>query len=167
MSEVAEPKPQSSRSRPSRDSVEAGARQRRRRTSQDDEGVDYNLWVDESRLDRANYQYRWVNDIRGRVRKLEAQDWDIVSEQEVGFPTDRHGDIAHGKSEDLRMKLMKKPKDWYVEDHARKQSSIDERMKAAARGEPMQEKGAGGESLGGLAPEHAYKPKAANEGLTR
>lgn len=167
MSDAAEVKSAPSRSRPSRAQADGQARQRRRRISENDEGVDYNLWVDEAQLDRENFSYRWVNDIRGRVRKLHAQDWDVVSEEEVGFPTDRHGDIAHGKSEDLRMKLMKKPKEFYVEDHARKQRSIDERMKAAERGEPMQERGAGGEDLGGLDPAHAYKPKAANEGLTR
>jgi len=177
MSDTAEPRAPS-RSRPSRAQVDAQARQRRRRFGENDEGVDYNLWVDEARLDRENFAYRWVNDARGRIKKLEAQDWDPVSEEEAGCPTDRHGDIAPGKGEDLRVRLMRKPLDWFHEDHARKQKRIDNMMTAAANGTPLQAHGApmtdnhgnvtpGEDGAGGLDPRYAYKPKAANEGLSR
>lgn len=165
MSDTAEPRAPA-RARASRAQQDAETRQRRRRFSENDEGVDYNLWVDESKLDRRNFAYRWVNDQRGRIHKLESQDWDLVSQEEMGnCPTDRHGDIAAGKSDDIRVRLMRKPIDWYNEDQARKQARIDDQMQAAARGEPMQERGESGDSGGGLAPEHAYRPKMANEGL--
>lgn len=130
-----------SRARPSRDAVVQGERQRRRRYSEDDEGVDFNLYVDKQNLD-PSFQYRWVNDQRGRIKKLEGQDWELVSEDEAGVPVDRHGDIAHSERSEVRVRLMRKPKDWYLEDHSRKQKRNDENMMRAAKGEPMQEQGA-------------------------
>ena len=151
-----------SRVRPSRAQADAQERTRRRRFGEDDEGVDFNLWVDKSALD-PTYQYRWVNDQRGRIKKLEGQDWDLVAEADVNFPTDRHADIAAGKSEDMRTRLMRKPRDWFNDDHKRKQQRIDDQMAAAARGEQvLQERGQKGENLGGLSAQNAYKPNGTN-----
>lgn len=158
------------RTRASRAQTDAETRTRRRKFSENDEGVDFNYWVDESKLDRENFAYRFVNDVKNRVEKLIRQDWDVVSEAEMGFETDRHADISvgDGRRVDLRARLMRKPKDWFEEDHARKQRKNDDRMKAvAAANEVLGERGADGTPIGGLETSAAYKPKMSNSGFAR
>lgn len=150
-----------SRGRQSRDKVEAVARERRYKPSEDAEGIDTNLWVDHSKLDPA-YQYRWVNVTKNRVQRLYNRDWDQVSAEEVGFSTERHADIAPGAREDTRAVLMRKPKEWFNEDQAAKQRRIDDQMKRAATGEEIIT-GKGQDEGGGLSPRHAYKPKDTNQ----
>lgn len=159
VAEVAAP----SRARPSRDAVTAGERQRRRRFSENDEGVDFNFWVDESKLDRKNFSYRWVNDVRGRVAKLESQDWERVSAEEAGGSVDRHADIENSSRAEMRAVLMRKPKDWYDDDHKRKQVANDDRMRSVASNETILKTAAKDANVGegGLDPRHAYTPNAA------
>ena len=159
MSEAEAPAP--SRGRATRAAADATQRERRYRPSENAEGVDYNLWVDTSKLD-PNYKYRWVNDARGRIPKLHGQDWDPVAEADVGFPVDRHADIAAGKSEDLRVRLMRKPLDWFNEDHQRKQKRIDDQMERAARGDEIIQ-GKGDDAGAGLNASTAYMPHGANK----
>ena len=149
-----------SRGRQSRAQADAATRERRYKPSEDAEGVDYNLWVDPSKLD-PGYQYRWVNVTKNRVQRLYNRDWDQVSEEEVGFSTERHADIAPGAREDTRAVLMRKRKDWFNDDQRAKQSRIDDQMKRAATGEEIIS-GKGQDEGGGLRPEHAYKPKDTN-----
>lgn len=96
------------------------AERTRRRTS--DPATAMNLWVDESKLDRRNYAYRWINDHPHRVRRLtENDDWDFVPEESVGFNTERHAEIAqqNGQTAQIRARLARKPIDLYHEDHAK------------------------------------------------
>lgn len=165
MSETAVPaRPAPSRARQTRDEATTEVRQRRRRMGEDDEGAYFNFWVDESKLDRANYAYRFVNDTKNRIQRLYEQDWDIVSEAEAGFSVDRATNLSSGaKGDELRAVLMRKPIDYFNEDQAAKQRRIDEQMKRAARGdELLQERGASGENLGGLSAANAYRPHGTN-----
>jgi hypothetical protein len=150
-----------SRGRQSRDKVEAASRERRYKPSEDAEGVDFNLWVDRSKLD-PDYQYRWVNVTKNRVQRLYNRDWDQVSEEEVGFSTERHADIAPGAREDTRAVLMRKRKDWFNDDQNAKQKRIDDQMQRAATGQEIIT-GKGQDEGGGLSPAHAYKPKDTNQ----
>lgn len=152
-----------SRGRQSRDKVEQARRERRYQPGTDAEGVNLHLWVDESKLDRENFQYRWVSDVHDRVRRLEQKDWDLVAEQDVGFTIDRSGDIQHSAGrENVRMRLMRKYKDWFQDDQNAKQRRIDDQMRRAATGEEIIN-GKGRDEGGGLRPEHAYMPKTTNE----
>lgn len=150
-----------SRGRQTRSQADAATRERRYKPSEDAEGVDYNLWVDRSKLD-PDYQYRWVNVTKNRVQRLYNRDWDTVSEQDVGFSTERHADIAPGAREDTRAVLMRKPKQWFNDDQNAKQQRIDEQMQRAATGKEIIS-GKGQDEGGGLSPEHAYMPKTKNE----
>ncbi len=58
------------------------------------------LSLDESKLDRKTYHYRFVNDVGGRVQRLTAEDYDVVSEpikedaSGVGSVVQTHGGVA-------------------------------------------------------------------------
>lgn len=159
MSEADAPAP--TRGRQARAQSEAKERERRYKPSEDAEGVDFNLWVDKSKLD-PDYQYRWVNVTKNRVERLYNRDWDQVSEQEAGFSVERHADIAPGAREDTRAVLMRKRKDWFNEDQAEKQRRIDDQMARAARGEEIIA-GKGQDEGGGLTASNAYMPRGQNK----
>lgn len=159
MSEAEAPAP--TRGRQARAQVNAKERERRYKPSEDAEGVDFNLWVDKSKLD-PDFQYRWVNVTKNRVDRLYNRDWDQVSEQEVGFPVERHADIAPGARENTVAVLMRKRKDWFNQDQAEKQQRIDDQMARAARGEEIIA-GKGQDEGGGLKAAHAYMPNTANK----
>lgn len=98
------------------------------------------LSLDEDRLDRKTYDYRWVNDVPGRVKQLEAMDWDVVKDDEAktdgtgaGTVPTVHGGIGdNGKPHG--MVLMRKFKDWADEDRKRKRKPLDEMDEAIRRG---------------------------------
>lgn len=134
-------------------------RERRRRDDLDDQGGRKKLGVDETKLDRKNFHYRWANDDASRMQRLtEFDDWDQVPEKEVGFATRRQ--TARGKDGEIQAQvLLRKPKDWHEADHHKKQARIDDRLIAAQQGEPL--KGDGG----GLNAANAYSsnhPESAN-----
>ncbi len=156
------------RSRASREQIETQRRARRRRISENDDGLDFNFWIDNSKLDFATFQYRWVNDVNNRVAKLIERDWDPVDESVVGFNTDRHADVTVGDARrvDLRARLMCKYKDWYDDDMARKQKLNDDRMQRVQDAkETLAERGEGARV--GLQEADAYKPNVANSGFVR
>lgn len=96
------------------------------------------LAVDEKKLDRGKFEYRWVNDKEGRVQQLAAQDWDPVAENVkddsngLGTVPSAHAGVAEGKP--YNATLMKKYRDWYEDDQKRKQRPLDEMENAIRRG---------------------------------
>lgn len=97
------------------------------------------LGVDESKLDRANFAYRLVNDANGRVQQLEAQDWDPAPEQALvgstgsGTVQSKHAGSIEGKA--FNAVLMRKPIAYHNEDQAAKQRPLDEMEEAIRRGQ--------------------------------
>ena len=130
MSSTEQPKP--TRARASRDAEES---QRRRRRDPNDTSVVKRLALPEHKLDRANYVYRWVNDTPGRCDLLYRQDWDFVANDELegGYTNERHGDVAQNRVP-LVSRLMRKPIDYFNEDHAVRQKALDDELKAAELG---------------------------------
>lgn len=99
------------------------------------------LSVDESKLDRKTYQYRFVNDQDNRVQRLEAQDWDVAPEggakpdsNSVGTLSSAHAGLADGKP--YNTVLMRKRKDWFETDQKEKQQPLDAIETAIKRGNP-------------------------------
>lgn len=96
------------------------------------------LSVDEAKLDRKTYEYRFVNDKDGRVQQLHAQDWDIAPEgakednASLGSVNSAHAGVNEGKP--YQTVLMRKPKDWFDEDQKEKQRPLDEMEDAIRRG---------------------------------
>lgn len=98
------------------------------------------LGVDKSKLDEDNYAYRLVNDANGRVQQLEAQDWDIATEQGAligstggGSVQSKHAGHIEGKA--FNAVLMRKPRAMHTEDQAAKQKPLDEMEEAIRRGQ--------------------------------
>lgn len=96
------------------------------------------LSVDEKKLDRDNFEYRFVNDRDGRVQQLEQRDWDVVRDEgakedsnSVGSLASAHAGNADGKP--FNAILMKKHKVLYEDDMKARQQPLDE-MDAAIRG---------------------------------
>lgn len=129
-------------------------RSRRRRREDTGDGRLSNLTV--AKKD-PNYAYRWINDDPGRVHALtQRDDWDVVTSEEageriekdrsVGSTVERVVDRATGK----RAILVRKPKDYYVDDRKKMAASIDDLEKSIKRGETR-----GAEALSGPA---AYVP---------
>lgn len=99
-----------------------------------------NLVLDESRLDRQKFEYRFVNDTPGRVQRLVARDYDIVTDAQAKPDSKGLGSVptVHGGIEDAgkpyNMVLMAKYRDWYEGDKARQQAQLDDRDQAVRRG---------------------------------
>ena len=95
------------------------------------------LALDEGRLDRNTYNYRWVKE--DRIRAMESQDWDLVDEavkpDSTGAGTVQtvHGGIGEA-GKPYGLVLMKKYRDWYEDDQERKQAPLDEVDRAIRRG---------------------------------
>lgn len=141
---------------PGRPPRQVEMQQRRRRRS--DLGMDghLKLAVPEDKKERG-FTYRWFNDVTGRLDgKTVHDDWDIVRENinpdqdnGEGTPVRRSVGVApDGKP--LYAYLCKKPDEFYREDKAKEQKSIDETEAALRRGEVK-----GADALTGP---HAYVP---------
>jgi len=116
--------------RPNR--AEETKRERRRKPGQTI-AAGIKLHVDESKLDRQKYSYRFANDKNGRVQQLQASDWDIAPEgAKDGSVHSTHAGAEEGKP--YNAVLMRKPKDWYDEDMKEKQRPLDEMDEAIRRG---------------------------------
>lgn len=98
-----------------------------------------NLAVDESALDRENFEYRWVNDDPMRVHNLQTQDvWETVSGPGYQPGKDGQVEVMTGKDDQgapVRGYLMRKPKVYFEEDKAGKRENIEQKMKQIARAE--------------------------------
>lgn len=97
------------------------------------------LSLDESKLDRETYQYRFVRDDPGRVQRLVAQDWDPITEpikeDSTGLgsvPTAHGGTDETGKP--YGMIAMRKRRDWFEADQKEKQKPLDAMEEAIRRG---------------------------------
>lgn len=107
--------------------------QRRRRNTDSLSGKTRKLSLDESKLDRQNYVYRFANDEPGRLHNLTAlDDWDVVEDREgnlsadqtaVGSEVSRYaGQAREGQT---RTVLLRKPRNLHDEDQQAKQRRID------------------------------------------
>lgn len=99
-----------------------------------------NLTVDETRLDRKTYQYRFVSDMNGRVGQLHALDWDPAPEaakpdtNSLGTLASAHGGLDDGRP--YNTLLMRKRKDWFDTDQKEKQRPLDDAEDQIRRGNP-------------------------------
>jgi hypothetical protein len=96
------------------------------------------LGVDESKLDRANYTYRWAADTGHRMTQLHGEDWDVAPENatdsdgEGTVNTKLAGTDKQGKP--YSHVLVRKRKDWYDADKKEKQAPLDAMDKAIREG---------------------------------
>lgn len=97
------------------------------------------LTVDESKLDRKRYAYRWVKDQGARMPQMHAEDWDIddsgavVGNQGLGTVGSKIGGTDdNGKP--YSMVLMRKERDWFESDRKEKQAVLDEIDNSIRRG---------------------------------
>lgn len=116
--------------------------ERRRRNSDALAGKRRRLAVDESKLDRENFVYRWVNDDGSRVELLSTQDdWDVVSDRDGAMKEGIHSakvETTVGVGErgsPVKAVLMRKPKNYHDDDEAAKQRRIDESERAIREGQ--------------------------------
>jgi hypothetical protein len=119
-------------------------RQERRRKPGSTTAIGIKLTTDESKMDRANYSYRWVKDHGGRMTQLHGDDWDPAPDGVIGS----HGGSASvgskigGTDESGKpysMVLMRKRKDWFQADQKEKQKPLDEMDRQIRRGQSRPE----------------------------
>lgn len=117
--------------------------ERRRRKSGALEGKRRRLAVDESKLDRENFAYRFANDEGNRIHDLTVNDdWEVVPDRgnEVkSDSTDMGSSVSllagtGERGDPVRAVLLRKPKSYHDEDEAASQRQIDDREKSIASG---------------------------------
>ncbi|WP_290688543.1 hypothetical protein [Haematobacter sp. UBA3484] len=114
--------------------------ERRRRNGDALAGRRNKLAVDESKLDRTQWSYRWVNDEDNRVQTLsQLDDWEVAPEgaaiHNTGTGSESAVQVGAGKEgQPIRAVLMRKPLQYQKDDDAEKQRLIDEREKGLSRG---------------------------------
>jgi hypothetical protein len=89
------------------------------------------LVVDESKLDRNKFEYRFANDTKGRLQQLHADDYDPAPEGESDHRL--AGTDETGKP--FNAVLMRKRKDWYDDDQKEKMRPLKEMDDAIRRGD--------------------------------
>lgn len=89
-----------------------------------------------------NYVYRWINAEPGRVHNLtKRDDWDLVTENDLGIRGAKDAQVGLGvervvdRKEGMRAILVRKPKDYYVEDRTKAQKRLDDLDNLIKRGE--------------------------------
>ena len=109
--------------------------ERRRRNTDALQGKRRRLGVDESQLDRENYEYRWVNDENNRIHAMTVQDdWEVVQDRDGKVKPDAVSDGAKvttvvgvgERGAPVNAVLLRKPKAYYDADYAALQRKIDE-----------------------------------------
>lgn len=109
--------------------------ERRRRNGASLQGNRQRLGLNEAQLDRANYVYRWVNDVGTRLYDLTVNDdWEIVTDRDGTMRVDSAGAGAEvatvvdadktGKA--IRGVLCRKLKSYHDDDRREKSRAIDE-----------------------------------------
>lgn len=120
-------------------------RQERRRKPGSLAAAGYKLGVDESKLDRTNYHYRWANDKDGRVQQLYGQDYDPAPE--IGAKPDNNGlgtvntaqaGVVDGKP--FQAIFLRKPIKMHNQDQAEKEKPLDKIDEAIRRGSVSEQK---------------------------
>lgn len=99
------------------------------------------LAVDETKLDRTTYHYRFARSSGGRIQALQGDDYDVAPE---GAKSDGNGlgtvNSVHGGVDDAGqpydLVLMRKRKDWFEADQKEKQKPLDEMDEAIRRNNP-------------------------------
>lgn len=88
------------------------------------------------------YVYRWINDDPGRVHQMtEMDDWDRVTAQEIGGTSEKdrqvgsHVERVVDKTTGKRGILVKKLREYYLEDKAKEQAALDDTDAAIRRGQ--------------------------------
>lgn len=126
-------------SRPTNAEARAAEIRANRRWKPGKNDSDLKLALDESKLDREEHQYRWVNDLPGRVQRLTTRDWDVVKDEvkedtnSLGTLNSVNGGVgAEGKP--YNMVLMRKHKVLFEDDQARKMERVEKMDKAILRG---------------------------------
>lgn len=118
------------RGRPPRD--KEIATERRRRKVGAVHGL--KLIVDEEKLDRNKFTYRFANDRPGRIHALTVQDdYEIVPQQDGAPSLSYHAGLGVDNAP-MKTILVRKPKQWYEDDQREKQKQIDETDMAIKRG---------------------------------
>lgn len=110
------------------------------------EQAGYKLTVDESKLDRQNYVYRFANDKNGRVGQLHRRDWDIAPEgakedtNSMGTVSSAHAGIEEGRP--FNTVLLRKHRVLFEDDQKVKEEAlfeVDKAMMGGRTGLPGQE----------------------------
>ena len=104
-------------------------RRERRRKPGPVEQAGLKLTLDESKLDRNRFHYRFVNDKPERVRHLMANDYDIATE--VAKPDSNSGGTVTSALAGVDERgpyntvLMRKERDWFEADQVEKMKPLD------------------------------------------
>lgn len=97
------------------------------------------LALDESKLDRNTYHYRFARSSGGRLQSLHADDYDVAPE---AARKDTTGSInaVHGGVDDAgkpyELVLLRKRRDWFEADQKEKLKPLDEMDEAIRRNNP-------------------------------
>lgn len=97
------------------------------------------LALDESKLDRNTYHYRFARSSGGRLQSLHADDYDVAPE---AARKDTTGSInaVHGGVDDAgkpyELVLVRKRRDWFEADQKEKLKPLDEMDEAIRRNNP-------------------------------
>jgi hypothetical protein len=114
------------------------------------------LYVDESKLDRKRFHYRWITGDPQRVYELCQQgNYKPVPQEAIGTPIEHMLKGGDGQGGQLSQILVFQPKEWFDDDKKREQAKIDQHMDQIKAGKPV----ADGE---GEALDKAYKPRVEN-----
>jgi hypothetical protein len=81
-----------------------------------DHGFTKRFGLDESRLDHANYRWRWVNDTPGNVAALTSREWEVVSDTDIGGQEAARNAGFAADNRPTKAVLMRKWKEWFDED---------------------------------------------------
>ena len=105
------------------------------------------LSLDESRLDRNTYTYRWVKAEGNRVEILKKKDWDLVDDEDaktdgtgLGSVPTQHGGVGES-GKPYGLVLMKKYRDWHEEDQKAKRKPLDAMEQAIRKGTAHEQAG--------------------------
>lgn len=140
-----------SREDSSRKRIEEIRAKRRTRDTVDVSGFKQKLSVPMSRKDPL-WEYRWVNDSAMRIHDLQEQDWEFADDPVVSGD-DRNSGVGtrierivneRTTPKPERAYLMRKPKEFYSEDQARKHKFIDEVEEGIKRGKTQDPQGLAG-----------------------
>lgn len=99
------------------------------------------LAVDESKLDRAKWEYRWIVDENGRLHNLLNNDEYYLLSADLGGATNQEGDAyrrqvgvqTDGSGKPRYQYLCRKPKVYAEEDRAARQKANDQKQVARVK----------------------------------
>ena len=120
------------RARPGRNDEIFGERRTRGAT-----GGGKRLYVDESKLDRDKYHYRWITGDPQRVYELCQQgNYKPVPQEMLGTPTEHMLKGGDGNGGQLSQILVFQPKEWFDDDKRTEARKLDDHMEQMKAGKP-------------------------------